>query len=173
MKYNSIHGRRDGNIEVDGDSLVNDSQKVSLSHTREPAESPFAEHGAEYVSESAAIFLTTETVQPTSRRLPRGFVLRAGQGPFAHRRHGREPGDVRRVRPRCGRPQAERLRLRHRGPRRPAGAARRPQRGGWPPRGQGVRHLRLQQCHWPALACQYWCVPCPGRCGPVVWRGVP
>ena len=39
--------RDDGNIEVDGDSLVNDSQKVSLSHTREPAESPFAEHGAE------------------------------------------------------------------------------------------------------------------------------
>ena len=27
MKYNSIHGRRDGNIEVDGDSLVNNSQK--------------------------------------------------------------------------------------------------------------------------------------------------
>jgi len=34
MKYNSIHGRRDGNIEVDGDSLVNNSQKVSLSRTR-------------------------------------------------------------------------------------------------------------------------------------------
>jgi len=67
MKYDSIHGRRDGTIEVDGDSLVNDSQKVSLSHTRDPAESPFAEHGAEYVSESAGMFLTTETAQPHLR----------------------------------------------------------------------------------------------------------
>merc|ERR1712039_763049 len=64
MKYDSIHGRYDGTIEVDGDSLVIDGQKVALSHTRDPAEIPFTEHGAQYVCESTGVFLTTEKVQP-------------------------------------------------------------------------------------------------------------
>jgi len=64
MKYDSIHGRYDGTIEADGDSLVIDGQKVALSHTRDPAEIPFAEHGAEYVCESTGVFLTGEKVQP-------------------------------------------------------------------------------------------------------------
>ncbi|CAE7897944.1 GAPC1, partial [Symbiodinium necroappetens] len=49
---------------VDGDSLVIDGQKVALSHTRDPAEIPFGENGAEYVCESTGVFLTTEKVQP-------------------------------------------------------------------------------------------------------------
>ena len=40
-----------------------DGQKIALSHTRDPAEIPFAEHGAEYVCESTGVFLTTEKVQ--------------------------------------------------------------------------------------------------------------
>merc|ERR1712054_295586 len=57
-------GRYDGTVEVDGDSLVIDGTKVALSHTRDPAEIPFSEHGAEYVCESTGVFLTTEKVQP-------------------------------------------------------------------------------------------------------------
>jgi len=64
MKYDSIHGRYDGTIEADGDSLVIDGKKVALSHTRDPAEIPFKEHGAEYVCESTGVFLTTEKVPP-------------------------------------------------------------------------------------------------------------
>merc|ERR1712151_1440673 len=41
-----------------------DGQKVALSHTRDPAEIPFTEHGAEYVCESTGVFLTTEKIQP-------------------------------------------------------------------------------------------------------------
>merc|ERR1712060_820692 len=62
MKYDSIHGRYDGTIEVDGDSLVVDGKKIALSHTRDPAEIPFGEHGAQYVCESTGVFLTTEKV---------------------------------------------------------------------------------------------------------------
>ena len=58
-----IHGKYDGTVEVDGDSLVVDGQKIALSHTRDPAEIPFGEHGAEYVCESTGVFLTTEKVQ--------------------------------------------------------------------------------------------------------------
>merc|ERR1711976_485926 len=64
MKYDSIHGRYDGTIDADGDSLIIDGQKVALSHTRDPAEIPFTEHGAEYVCESTGVFLTTEKIQP-------------------------------------------------------------------------------------------------------------
>jgi len=64
FKYDTIHGKYDGTIEVDGDSLVVDGQKIALSHTRDPAEIPFGEHGAEYVCESTGVFLTTEKVQP-------------------------------------------------------------------------------------------------------------
>merc|ERR1712137_793811 len=64
MKYDSIHGRYDGTIEADGDSLVIDGHKVALSHTRDPAEIPFIAHGAEYVCESTGVFLTTEKIQP-------------------------------------------------------------------------------------------------------------
>merc|ERR1711933_204354 len=64
MKYDSIHGRYDGTVEVDGDSLVVDGKKVALSHTRDPAEIPFTEHGAEYVCESTGVFLTEEKIQP-------------------------------------------------------------------------------------------------------------
>jgi glyceraldehyde 3-phosphate dehydrogenase len=63
MKYDTIHGKYDGTIVVDGDSLVVDGHKIALSHTRDPAEIPFAAHGAHYVCESTGVFLTTEKVQ--------------------------------------------------------------------------------------------------------------
>merc|ERR1719396_168089 len=59
-----INASYDATIEADGDSLVIDGKKVALSHTRDPAEIPFKEHGAEYVCESTGVFLTTEKVQP-------------------------------------------------------------------------------------------------------------
>merc|ERR1740121_1015875 len=64
MKYDTIHGTYDGTIEADGDSLVIDGKKIALSHTRDPAEIPFGENGADYVCESTGVFLTTEKVQP-------------------------------------------------------------------------------------------------------------
>merc|ERR1719194_40156 len=64
MKYDSIHGRYDGTIEAKGDSLVVDGKTIALSHTRDPAEIPFTEHGAEYVCESTGVFLTDEKIQP-------------------------------------------------------------------------------------------------------------
>merc|ERR1712066_1140729 len=60
----TVHGKYDGTIEADGDSLVIDGQKVALSHTRDPAEIPFGDNGADYVCESTGVFLTTEKVKP-------------------------------------------------------------------------------------------------------------
>jgi len=55
MKYDTIHGKYDGTIEADGDSLVIDGHKVALSHTRDPAEIPFGDNGADYVCESTGV----------------------------------------------------------------------------------------------------------------------
>merc|ERR1719261_2283207 len=64
FKYDTIHGRFDGTVEVDGDSLVIDGSKIALSHTRDPSEIPFSAHGDLYVCESTGAFLTGESIQP-------------------------------------------------------------------------------------------------------------
>merc|ERR1740138_42464 len=64
FKYDTIHGKYDGVVEVDGDNLVVDGVSIPLSHTRNPAEIPFAKYGATYVCESTGAFLTDEKIQP-------------------------------------------------------------------------------------------------------------
>jgi len=64
MKYDTIHGKYKGTVETDGDALVIDGKKVALSHTRDPADIPFAANGADYVCESTGVFLTTAAVEP-------------------------------------------------------------------------------------------------------------
>ena len=64
FKYDSIHGKYDGVVEIDNDSLIIDGQIVSLSHTRDPGAIPFAMYGAEYICESTGAFLTKEKIKP-------------------------------------------------------------------------------------------------------------
>merc|ERR1712086_272987 len=64
FKYDSIHGRYDGTVEVGDDTLIVDGVTIPLSHTRDPAEIPFAANGADYVCESTGAFLTTDAVAP-------------------------------------------------------------------------------------------------------------
>ena len=64
FKYDSIHGKYDGIVEIDNDTLIIDGQVVSLSHTRDPGAIPFAMYGAEYICESTGAFLTKEKIKP-------------------------------------------------------------------------------------------------------------
>merc|ERR1719408_1145600 len=64
FKYDTIHGKYAGTVEVDGDSLVIDGNKIELSHTRDPSEIPFSKYGDLYVCESTGAFLTEEKIQP-------------------------------------------------------------------------------------------------------------
>mmetsp|Transcript_14031 Transcript_14031/g.20748 ORF Transcript_14031/g.20748 Transcript_14031/m.20748 type:complete len:377 (-) Transcript_14031:32-1162(-) len=63
FKYDTVHGRWDGSVEVDGMDLIINGQKVPTSHTRNPAEIPFKAMGAQYVCESTGAFLTKDSVQ--------------------------------------------------------------------------------------------------------------
>jgi glyceraldehyde 3-phosphate dehydrogenase len=60
FKYDSVHGRYPGSVDVDGDCLVIDGTRIKFFAQRNPEEIPWADAGAEIVCESTGIFTTTE-----------------------------------------------------------------------------------------------------------------
>jgi glyceraldehyde 3-phosphate dehydrogenase len=62
-KYDTIHGKAKGTVEVDGDFLVLNGNKVQTSRCRDPSEVGWGALGADYVCESTGIFLTKESAQ--------------------------------------------------------------------------------------------------------------
>jgi glyceraldehyde 3-phosphate dehydrogenase len=62
-KYDTIHGKAKGTVEVDGDFLILNGNKIQTSRCRDPSEVGWGALGADYVCESTGIFLTKETAQ--------------------------------------------------------------------------------------------------------------
>jgi len=62
-KYDTIHGQAKGTVEVDGDFLVLNGEKIQTSRCRDPKEVGWGALGADYVCESTGVFLTKETAQ--------------------------------------------------------------------------------------------------------------
>merc|ERR1712160_222205 len=62
-KYDTIHGKAKGTVEVDGDFLVLNGRKIMTSRCRDPAEVGWGALGADYVCESTGVFLTKEKAQ--------------------------------------------------------------------------------------------------------------
>ncbi len=60
LKYDSVHGRFEGDIAVDGNTLVVNGRRIRLTAVKDPAELNWGEVGAEVVVESTGIFLTKE-----------------------------------------------------------------------------------------------------------------
>jgi glyceraldehyde 3-phosphate dehydrogenase len=56
LKYDSVHGRYEGSVAVDGDSLVIDGAKVLISKETDPAKLPWKQHGVDIVIESTGRF---------------------------------------------------------------------------------------------------------------------
>ncbi|WOB08829.1 type I glyceraldehyde-3-phosphate dehydrogenase [Piscinibacter gummiphilus] len=63
LQYDSVHGRFDGSIAVDGNTLIVNGQKIRLTQERDPANLKWNEVGADIVVESTGLFLTKETAQ--------------------------------------------------------------------------------------------------------------
>merc|ERR1719223_958830 len=62
-KYDTIHGKAKGTVEVDGDYLVLNGNRIITSRCRDPKEVDWGGKGADYVCESTGIFLTKEKAQ--------------------------------------------------------------------------------------------------------------
>lgn len=63
LKYDSVHGRFDGEVSVEGNTLVVNGKKIRLTQERDPANLKWNEVGAEVVIESTGLFLTDETAR--------------------------------------------------------------------------------------------------------------
>ena len=64
VKYDSVHGRFDGTVEVVDGNLVVNGKTVKLLDSRDPAKLPWGELGVDYVLECTGKFLTKEAAQP-------------------------------------------------------------------------------------------------------------
>jgi len=63
LKYDSVHGRFNGSVAVEGNSLIVNGKKIRLTAEKDPANLKWNEVGADIVIESTGFFLTKETCQ--------------------------------------------------------------------------------------------------------------
>ena len=63
LKYDSAHGRFNGDISVDGGSMIVNGKKIRLTAERDPANLKWNEAGADIVIDCTGFFLTTESCQ--------------------------------------------------------------------------------------------------------------
>ncbi len=63
LAHDSVHGRFDGEIAVDGNTLVVNGNKIRLTAERDPADLKWGELDVDVVVESTGLFLTKETAQ--------------------------------------------------------------------------------------------------------------
>lgn len=64
FKYDSVHGRWPGEVDVDGNDLIIDGQRIKTTQTRVPSEIPWGAMGVDYLCESTGKFLSAETCKP-------------------------------------------------------------------------------------------------------------
>jgi glyceraldehyde 3-phosphate dehydrogenase len=63
LKYDSVHGKYDGTVEVDGNDLIVDGSRVKITAERNPADIGWGTLRAEVVAECTGIFTTLEKAQ--------------------------------------------------------------------------------------------------------------
>lgn len=60
LKYDSVHGRFDGEVHIEDGKLVVNGKKVTVFAEMDPANIKWAEAGAEYIADCTGVFLTKE-----------------------------------------------------------------------------------------------------------------
>jgi glyceraldehyde 3-phosphate dehydrogenase len=60
LKFDSIHGRFDGTVEVEGGDLKVNGNIVKISAERNPSDLPWASHGIDVVVESTGVFASKD-----------------------------------------------------------------------------------------------------------------
>ena len=63
LKYDSVHGKYNGTVEVDGGDLVVDGHRIKISAERDPAAIGWGDLGTDVVAECTGIFTTLEKAQ--------------------------------------------------------------------------------------------------------------
>ncbi|OHE87217.1 MAG: type I glyceraldehyde-3-phosphate dehydrogenase [Lysobacterales bacterium RIFOXYD1_FULL_69_11] len=63
LRYDSVHGRFDGDVSIEGNDLVVNGRKIRLTQERDPANLKWDEVGADVVIESTGLFLDKASAQ--------------------------------------------------------------------------------------------------------------
>lgn len=63
LKHDSVHGRFNGDVKVEGNNLIVNGKKIRLTAEKDPANLKWNEAGVDIVVESTGFFLTKETCQ--------------------------------------------------------------------------------------------------------------
>ena len=63
LKYDTVHGKFDGTVEVKDGKLVVNGNEIRVSAERNPADLKWDEVGADYIVESTGLFLTKDKAQ--------------------------------------------------------------------------------------------------------------
>jgi len=63
LKYDSVHGKFDGDVKVEGGFLIVNGKKIRVTSEKDPANLKWNEVNVEYVVESTGLFLTKETAE--------------------------------------------------------------------------------------------------------------
>ncbi len=63
LKYDSVHGRFNGDVSSDANNLIVDGRKIRLTAERDPADLKWGDVGADIVIDSTGFFLTEESCQ--------------------------------------------------------------------------------------------------------------
>ena len=63
LRYDSVHGKFDGTVEVKDNKLVVNGKAIRVTAERNPADLKWNEVGVDYVVESTGLFLTKETAE--------------------------------------------------------------------------------------------------------------
>lgn len=63
LKYDTVHGRYDGEVSYTDDSIVVDGREIKFFAEKNPADIPWGKTGVEYVVDATGIFYTKEAAQ--------------------------------------------------------------------------------------------------------------
>jgi len=77
LRYDSTHGRFDGDVQVQDGQLVVNGQRIRITAERDPGQLAWGEVGADYVLESTGFFLTDEAAQAHLRAGAKRVVMSA------------------------------------------------------------------------------------------------
>ncbi|MFN2396146.1 MAG: type I glyceraldehyde-3-phosphate dehydrogenase [Bacteroidales bacterium] len=62
LKYDSVHGKFPGTVEVDGEDLVVNGKKIKVFAEKDPGNLPWKDHGIDVVVESTGVFRTRDKI---------------------------------------------------------------------------------------------------------------
>lgn len=77
LKYDSVHGKFNGEVSVDGNDLIVNGKRIRVTAEKDPNNLKWNEIGAEYIVEATGLFLSKETAQAHIKAGAKKVILSA------------------------------------------------------------------------------------------------